>query len=536
MTSTRLLIVMVAVSLSLMATSCAMDVPLPNVIVFLADDMGIGDTSVYQDWSGNPSSRQLYTPGLERLAAMGVRFTDAHSPHSRCTTTRYALLTGRYCWRTRLKHWVLFGAQGDPLIESSRTTLPEFLRDAGYRTGMVGKWHVGLTYRKSDGTPADEWIDADLRQPIADGPTDHGFEFFFGVSRSHGTSGPDGQIKNSPDQTIGPGWIQGSTVLGATDDGRRLNGSYRHHEVGEVLDREAFRFLNEVVPDEKPFLLYFASPANHSPYTPSERLGPHAVAGASRFVDGTLTQQARQDFVWQNDVHVTRLLDYLASTDDPRRPGNSLIENTVFIFASDNGSDRPAKTFTGPVRSNKGSVYEGGHRVPFIVSWPLGRIGDGDAATPGETRNGLLGLNDIFATLAEIIGRPLPPLTGDGCGAEDSLSQLAEMRGESPAPRPALFPNDHKEASSMLSDDRAWVAVQTSACPVPGEWKLLLDHRYAFRGEIHPPELYNLADDPLEQRNRVDDPAAAPVLAYLKRQAAAAAGDAGNSRGTLPAN
>ena len=101
--------------------------PQPNIIVYFADDMGLGDTSVYQDWCGNNDNVQLLTTNMQRLANMGIRFTDAHSPHSRCSTSRYALMTGRYCWRSSLKHWVLFGVQCDPLIEKDRPTLATFL-------------------------------------------------------------------------------------------------------------------------------------------------------------------------------------------------------------------------------------------------------------------------------------------------------------------------------------------------------------------------------------------------------------------------
>ena len=144
----------------------------PNIIVFLADDMGVGDTSAYQDWTKNSDAAQVHTPHLARLAAQGVRFTDAHAPASRCSPTRYALLTGRYCWRTHLKQWVLFGVQCDPLIERSRRTLPEFLQEHGYRTGMVGKWHLGLQYQNKQGKPARGWNAADLSKPLADGPLD----------------------------------------------------------------------------------------------------------------------------------------------------------------------------------------------------------------------------------------------------------------------------------------------------------------------------------------------------------------------------
>jgi arylsulfatase A-like enzyme len=505
----------------------------PNIVIVLADDMGMGDTSVYQDWSGNPAAEQLHTPALERLARMGVRCTDAHAPHSRCTTSRYALLTGRYCWRTRLKHWVLFGVQCDPLIDGPRVTLPEFLQAAGYRTGMVGKWHLGLKYRNADGGVADGWDDADLTQPLADCPLDHGFDFFHGVSRSHGTSGPNGQRRNAADQAIGPGWLRGRQVIGAAGNGKLLDGSYRYDEIGETLDREAFAFLASAVPSRQPFFLYFASPANHTPYTPSKQVDELPVAGASRFVDGTLTGSRRLDFVYQNDVHVARLLDYLERTEDPRRPGHRLLENTLFLFSSDNGADVPDKLATGPLRSHKASLYEGGHRVPLVAAWPLGGIGDGDPTTPGATCSGLLGLNDLYATFAEILQVPLPPPTGPRRGAEDSFSRWAMLRGETAAERPPLFPNDHQEASRELSDQRAWVAVRSNAAPIPGQWKLLLDHRYAYDGEIHPQELYDLAEDPQESQNRIDDPTAQPTLDFLIQKAREAAGDDGFTRKPL---
>ena len=149
----------------------------PNIILMMADDMGMGDTSAYQDFTGNHDSDQLHTPNMERLARMGVRFTDAHTAASRCSPSRYGLLTGRYPWRNRLKHWVLFGAQGDPMIEADRPTIATLLGDSGYHTGVVGKWHVGLRYRQTSGSRAAEFKDADLRMPLADTPLDHGFDF-----------------------------------------------------------------------------------------------------------------------------------------------------------------------------------------------------------------------------------------------------------------------------------------------------------------------------------------------------------------------
>ena len=502
----------------------------PNIILFLADDMGMGDTSAYQDWSGNADRDQLHTPALERLANRGIRFTDAHSPSSRCSPSRYALLTGRYCWRTHLKHWVLFGVQVDPLIERERVTLPEFLQDAAYRTGMVGKWHLGLKYHNRDGGIAEGWEDADLTKPIADGPLDHGFDFYYGISRSHGTSGPDGEKGKDPKQSRGPGWIHNRKIVGATGTGKALDGSYRLDRVGDVLDEQAFAFLERANKEAKPFFLYFASPANHAPYTPSVKLGKRAIAAASRNVDGSLTHQKRLDFIYQNDVHIARLLDHLKTTADPRRPGKALIANTLFIFTSDNGSENGNKQFTGPLRSNKGSTYDGGHRVPFIASWPAGGVGDGNAETPGDTSERLLSLTDMFATIAEILAKPLPPLKGNAYGAEDSVSQLAALRGKAFRPRIPIFPNDHKEASKRKADKRAWVAVRSNAAPLPGKWKLFLDHHFAFDQELNPKELYKIDDDPMEATNLLNHPPCQTVIDFLLKQASLAAGDDGSTR------
>ena len=496
----------------------AVEVP-PNMVVFLADDMGMGDTSVYQDWSGNADSAQLYTPSMERLAASGIRFMDAHSPSSRCSPTRYALLTGRYCWRTSLKHWVLFGVHCDPLIEQEIRTLPEFLRaEAGYLNGLVGKWHLGLTYTRGDGTPADGWEDADLTKGLTNGPLNHGFDFFHGISRSHGTSGPSSAKRpNTPNQTTGPGWIRGRTITGVTTEGKKLDGSYVLDEIGPILHRSAMEFL--ATSKEKPFFLYFASPANHGPHTPCEEIAGRQVRGASVFKDGKPTKSKRLDFIYENDVQLGLLLDHLSETDDPRRPGYPLIENTLVIFASDNGAEIKAKTATGPLRSHKGSTYEGGHRIPFIASWPMGGI-----VGKSESRR-LLGLNDLYATLADILKKPL--FKKD---AVDSYSQLRALRGEETAPRGPLFLNDHKEASRKLSDERAWVAVRSNGAPVPGQWKLFLDHQFAYEGQIRPMELYDLSRDPKEEKNLLHGEDAKPVLEFFLKSAALAQGNNGRTR------
>lgn len=500
----------------------------PNIILFMADDMGIGDTSAFQDFTGNGDEAQLHTPSMEKLARMGVRFTDAHTPSSRCTTTRYGLLTGRYCWRSRLKYWVLYGAQGDPLIEADRPTLATLLGDEGYRTAMVGKWHVGLRYRKSDGSPAAGWDDADLNQPLHTSPLDFGFDYARFTSRSHGTSGPDasakkGQSKNRPEQTIGPGHIVGRAAIGATKNGKQLiadgPNAYVLKELGGRHSDHAIEFLTTHVAgratNQQPFFLYYPANSNHSPYTPDKEINGQPVAGAARTKAGK-PMDARHDFIYENDVALGRLLTWLETTADPRNPQSKLIENTLVIFTSDNGAEKNSNIATGPFRSNKGSCFEGGHRVPFIASWPAGKIGDGDATKPGQTSEAPIGLQDLYATFAEIVGAPLPDLSASEKGAEDSFSILPALHSEPLTNRPPLFFNDHKESRS----DPAVLAMRLDSPVIDGKtydgkWKLFFNAALVRTGKANPTKLYNLASDSQETTNLINEPELKPLVAFL---------------------
>ena len=284
------------VALAATGIAGAADVVKPNVILMMADDMGMGDTSAFQDYTGNADEVQVDTPSMEKLARLGVRFTDAHTPSSRCSPTRYGLLTGRYPWRNRLKHWVLFGNQGDPMIEKDRPTLATMFRDEGYTTAMTGKWHVGLRYSRADGSPAAAWADADITQPLSDAPVDHGFDLARYTSRSHGTSGPDAgsDKKNGPNQTVGPGHLHERTAVAASGDGKAL---FREGENAYVLTKLGSRFSDMSVEylethlaggenEGKPFFLYYPSPSNHGPYTPDEGINGKPATGASRTKKG----------------------------------------------------------------------------------------------------------------------------------------------------------------------------------------------------------------------------------------------------------
>ena len=510
--------------------------PPPNIVLMMADDMGMGDTSAYRDFTGNADDVQLHTPQMDRLARMGIRFTDAHTPASRCSPTRYGLLTGRYPWRSRLKWWVLFGAQGDPLIESDRPTIASMLRERGYRTAMVGKWHVGLRYRRADGSPAAGWNDADLTRPLHTSPLDHGFDFARYTSRSHGTSGPVGG-NNRPDQSVGPGHVHGRTVVGATPRGRQLVSqgphAYRLASLGSRHSDHAVGFLERHIGDPAtrpmPFLLYYPANANHGPHTPAGSIGGRPVAGAARTMSGRAMDR-RHDFIHENDVALGRLLDWLEANEDPRLPGRSLLHNTLVIFTSDNGAERNDRVATGPFRSNKGSCYEGGHRVPFLAAWRAGGV------PAGSTSDTLIGLQDLYATLARIAGVPLPDPRRGEKGAEDSIDFLDALRGEPLARTLPLFVSDHKEARGdparlALRMDDPGVGDRT----VSGEWVLLLDAGLVRRGRAVPVELYDLATDREQRHDRIDDPRLAGLIDALAELAREHRNAGGHRLAALPA-
>jgi arylsulfatase A len=488
-----------------LAISANAQLPKPNIILFMADDMGMGDTSAFQDFTGNADGVQVHTPEMERLAALGTRFTDAHTPSSRCSPTRYALLTGRYPWRNRLKHWVLYGVQGDPMIEADRPTIASMLRDQGYGTAMVGKWHVGLRYTRADGKPASGWADADLSKPLHTSPVDHGFDYARFTSRSHGTSGPNANSKKKPKKTgntRGPGHIHNRQVVGYSGIGKELvtDGphAYRLNKLGSRHSDHAMEWLGEHLANSanRPFFLYYPSNSNHGPYTPDSAIGGKPVAGAARTKSGK-PMDVRHDYIYENDVALGRLVDWLAATDDPRHAGHKLLANTIVIFTSDNGAEKNSNIASGPFRSNKGSVFEGGHRVPFIVSWPAGKV-PARATNPAP-----IGLIDLYATFAEIAESSLPDLRAGQKGAEDSSSVLAAFRGES-TEHPLMF-HDHKEAKG----DHAVSAIRH------GDWKLFFDATLLRAGTAVPTALYNLANDQREQTNLIDSPEHKSVIERL---------------------
>jgi len=457
----------VVLGMTLLLTSCegdahpdgseaASEAPLPDIILILADDLGSGDPGIY-----NPNTR-IPTPHIDRLASEGMRFSDAHSPSAVCTPTRYGLLTGRYAWRTHLKKGVLLG-YSPSLIETTRMTLPALLKQQGYTTGGVGKWHLWLGEEER----------TDYSKPLRPGPASMGFDYFYGLPASldfepylyfendRVVEAPTGRTEGNLACCFGAFWREGAMAP-----------SFEHDQVLPTFADKAVAFIeDQAATPEQPFFLYVPLPAPHTPWLP---LAPYlGTTGAGEY----------GDFTAQVDGVVGQVLDAL------ERIGRA--DNTLVIFTSDNGAiwtQEKIDEFDHRANLNwrgmKADIWEGGHRIPFIARWP-GRIA-ADARS-----DQLLSLTDVLATLAAVAGVDLPRDAG-----EDSYDMLPALLGTA-ASTPIR--------TSLISHSSQGVFALRE-----GPWKLIEGRGSGgftepVRIEPGPGEpvgqLYNLAEDPGETNN-----------------------------------
>lgn len=347
----------------------------PNIILILADDMGYGDPGVY-----NPESK-VPTPHIDALAARGIRYTDAHTNSAVCTPTRYGILTGQYSWRGPLKQGVTW-SYDDLIVDTSMHTTADVLDDAGYYTACVGKWHLGLGW-----TPAGDSVRFDV--PISQGPNDVGFDYFYGITASLDIP-PYVYLRNNAVVQQPTGQSEG-TAEGYYDDFWRrgpISSDFDHFQALDHLTDEAETVIRQGAERPDPFFLYFPLTAPHLPWIPREEFAGSSQAGNY----GDLTAE-----VDATVGRITALLDSLGIT-----------EETMIIFTSDNGSQFSSERMTryghaanGPWRGRKGDIYEGGHRVPFIVSWP-GEL------PQGEVDDRLVSTTDFYATFASLMGQTSP--------------------------------------------------------------------------------------------------------------------------------
>lgn len=383
----------------------------PNVIYILADDMGYGDVRAY-----NPDSR-IPTPVLDSLCSQGMIFTDAHSNSSLSTPTRYGIMTGRYCFRSSLKKGVLNG-YSPLLLEPETTTVAELFKEAGYRTAVIGKWHLGLGWQKKDpdkklvsgkGLAKDD-SNVDFSTPVTEGPHTRGFDssrilpasldmppYIFvtdgkvedkSIVCENGHGSLDGE---GPDRRVF--WRPGSA-----------SASFRFRGVLDSIAVSAARYVKDNA-GKGPFFLYVPMTAPHTPWLPGDEYADRS--GAGRY----------GDFVCHLDAAVGRILEAVEHA--------GIEDSTIVVFASDNGAywddtDRrlyPEHSPNGIYRGMKADIWDGGHRVPFIVRWP-------GVVYPGSISDQLVCLTDFMATVADITGLELPE------SAQDSRSFLPAMKGK----------------------------------------------------------------------------------------------------------
>lgn len=421
---------------------------MPNIIVILADDLGYGDVQCL-----NPQRGKIPTPNIDKLAAQGMTFTDAHSTSSVCTPSRYAILTGRYNWRTNLQSGVLFGMD-KPLVPETRLTAATLLQRQGYATACIGKWHLGM-----------EMPNPLTTGKIKQGPTTVGFDYFFGISASLDMP-PYAFIENDR-------FTEAPTAI--KDIGRNRRGpaapGFEAVDVLPTLTRKTGEWIAGQK-NKRPIFLYMPLNSPHTPIIPSQEWRGKSGVGDYG------------DFVMQTDWtvgEVMRAVEAAGQTD-----------NTLIIVTSDNGCSPAAKVAdlekkghfpSARFRGYKSDAWDGGHRVPFIVRWP-------SVIKPGSTCTRLACQMDLMATVAEITGAKIPATAG-----EDSVSLLPLLKGEEKAARETLV--HHSIDGNFAIRENNWKLV---LCPGSGGW-CSPKNAEAKKQKLPIVQLYDMSNDEGEKKN-----------------------------------
>jgi len=400
-----------------------------NIVYVIADDLGYGDVRCL-----NPQRGKIPTPNADKLAAQGITFTDAHSGSSVCTPTRYGVLTGRYAWRTRLQRGVL-DHYDEPLIAAQRLTVPALLKQHGYHTACIGKWHLGFTVNAR----ADKGKGAPMGARTADGPITRGFDHFYGFHHAR--------------------------MMKSVFQDDRVTEIVEPVDMLPKLTRHATDSIAARAKTGQPFFLYFALNSPHTPIVPTAAW--QGKSGLGKY----------GDFVMETDW---ALGEVLAALDRA-----NIADNTLVIFTSDNGCSPAAGVEkleqqghypSAQFRGYKSDIWDGGHRIPFIVRWP-------GVVKPGSRCAQWICLTDLMATVADMLGAKLPDNTG-----EDSVSILPLLRGEDRPVREAVV---HHSIHGMFAIRQGHDKLIFGAGS--GGW--------SKGGHDAPVQLYNMTDDIGEQRN-----------------------------------
>lgn len=450
----------------------AADARRPNIVILYADDMGWGDVSIQN------ADSKIPTPHLDQLAREGTRFTDAHSSSGVCTPSRYALLTGRFHWRKFHKIVDSF----EPPVFDKELTLPAMLKQQGYRTACIGKWHLGWDWdaiKKPGAKPepgkgyAPDAFDWTKRIP--GGPLDRGFDYYFGDD-----------VPNFPPYA----WFENDRVITTpseplkitpeTKEGKwearpgPMTPGWDFYAVLPKLTEKTIAWIQQQRGKAEPFFLYVPFTSPHAPIVPSPAFVGKSKAGGYG------------DWVVQTDDSIGRILKTLDE--------QGLRENTLVIFSADNGAENYAyeriQNFqhrsSGPLRGVKRDLWEGGHRVPLIVRWPKN-------VAAGAVSDALFSQVDLMATLASAAGAKLPAGV-----AEDSYDMLPVWKTRASSPRHTIVHNTNANGYALRHETWLLVAAKTGAVSRVPPW---FDKANNYPANPHPGELYDLSKDVAERNN-----------------------------------
>ncbi len=432
---------------------------LPNIILILADDMGYGDPLCYNADSKVP------TPHIDQLAREGIRFTDAHTNSGVCTPTRYGIITGQYSWRGPLKKGVTW-SYDSLIIDTQSSTIASLLKSNGYQTACIGKWHLGLGWQKKNGI-------VQFDKPLTRSPVDLGFDSFFGITASLDIP-PYVYIHNRNVVQQPTDSVRGPSPVMEEDFWRKgpVSPDFDHYQVLDRLTQEAEKTITERAKHRQPFFVYLPLTAPHLPWIPKDKFKGVSKAGTY----GDLTAEV--------DATVGRINDLVKKLN--------IEGKTLIIFTSDNGSQFSSQRMArynhranGVWRGRKGDIYEGGHRVPFIVKWP-GKV-------PANKRSAqLVATTDFYATFSEMLGQPMP--TSE---LKDSHSFLPVLTGKSPA-RPMRSGMIYHSSEGMFAYRNGdWVFIKGKGSggfmETPDTTKIR-----------EPYQLYNVVSDPKQTRNQYE--------------------------------
>lgn len=455
----------------------------PNIIYILADDMGYGDISALNEQCG------FITPNLDEMAENGVCFTDAHATSAVCTPSRYGILTGRYNWRSRLKSYVM-GGYSEPLIEEGRRTIADMLKADGYTTCMIGKWHLGMSFKKEEGFVEAPDFDAcdhvDYSGKIENSPVKNGFDYFYGISGSLDMP-PYIYIENDHFTAL-PDHVAKGTGKGFYREGPAAPGFVHENVLDELTDKVLKQI--DSYDGKQPFFIYFPMPAPHTPILPAKQF------------QGKSGTNAYGDFV----LHC----DDVAGRINRKLKEKGLFRNTIVVYTSDNGCSpmadysellekghNPSYVFRG----TKADIYEGGHRVPLLVQWP-------EKVPAGKICDRLVCLSDIMATMADCLGIELAEEDG-----VDSVSNLPLwLNPEGPEVREDVV---HQSIDGSLSIRRGRFKLEM--CPGSGGWS---DPKPGEEAADAPDfQLYDLQADIRETNNVIESfPEVAKELRGILKQ------------------